>query len=54
MSWQRGDGLTKRRGLGRGLQALIPVTEKVPQDKRGAAEIDIEAIQPATSGQTNV
>jgi len=39
--------LTKRRGLGRGLQALIPVTEKVPQDKEGLLEIDIEAIQPA-------
>ncbi|MDD2553930.1 MAG: ParB/RepB/Spo0J family partition protein [Desulfotomaculaceae bacterium] len=39
--------MTKRRGLGKGLQALIPVIEEAPHGKEGLLEIDIEAIRPA-------
>jgi len=39
--------LSKRRGLGKGLQALIPVAGEAAQGKDGLLEIDIEAIQPA-------
>lgn len=39
--------MSKRRGLGKGLQALIPVTEEVAQEKEGLLEIDIDAIRPA-------
>lgn len=39
--------MTKRRGLGKGLQALIPVTEKASNGKEGLLEIDVEAIRPA-------
>lgn len=39
--------MTKRRGLGKGLQALIPVAEEVSHEKEGLLEIDIDAIRPA-------
>lgn len=39
--------MSKRRGLGKGLQALIPVAGEAAQGKDGLLEIDIEAIQPA-------
>ncbi len=39
--------MTKRRGLGKGLQALIPVKEEALHSKEGLLEIDIEAIRPA-------
>lgn len=40
--------MSKRRGLGKGLQALIPVAEEVPRGSReGLLEIDIDAIRPA-------
>ncbi|MDD4334018.1 MAG: ParB/RepB/Spo0J family partition protein [Desulfotomaculaceae bacterium] len=39
--------MTKRWGLGKGLQALIPIAEEAPHGKEGLLEIDIEAIRPA-------
>jgi ParB family chromosome partitioning protein len=39
--------LNKRRGLGKGLQALIPAAEEASRGKEGLLEIDIEAIRPA-------
>lgn len=39
--------MSKRRGLGKGLQALIPVAGEAAQGKDGLLEIDIEAIQSA-------
>ncbi len=39
--------MAKRRGLGKGLEALIPVVEGTPQIKEGILEIDIEKVQPA-------
>jgi ParB family chromosome partitioning protein len=40
--------LSKRRGLGKGLQALIPVAKEVPRDSQeGLLEIDIDSIRPA-------
>ncbi|MFX4262965.1 ParB/RepB/Spo0J family partition protein [Pelotomaculum propionicicum] len=39
--------MSKRRGLGKGLQALIPVAEEVPRGQEGMLEIDIDAIKPA-------
>lgn len=39
--------MSKRRGLGKGLQALIPVIEEDNPGKDQLKEIDIEEIQPA-------
>lgn len=40
--------MSKRRGLGKGLQALIPVAKEVPRDSQeGLLEIDIDSIRPA-------
>src|SRR5450830_1897216 len=39
--------LNKRRGLGKGLQALIPPAGEASPGKEGLLEIDIEAIRPA-------
>lgn len=39
--------MSKRRGLGKGLQALLPAAGEVPQEKEGLLEIDVEAIRPA-------
>lgn len=40
--------MSKRRGLGKGLQALLPVaTGEAAQEKDGLLEIDVESIRPA-------
>lgn len=41
--------MNKRRGLGKGLQALIPSAGEAVRGKEGLLEIDIEEIRPAPS-----
>ncbi len=41
--------MNKRRGLGKGLQALIPSAGETARGKEGLLEIDIEEIRPAPS-----